>query len=297
MSTASAPAPTAPAYGEAVKKITSIPVVSESLNYAQSTIDAHPLLARPYTLGQSLFTQSLKAAEPVTTRLQPQLNVVDQWAVKGLDFAESKVPYPFHASSSDIVSKARAPADQAVALVQAYADALNKAYQERFVGPAKSIYSARVAPVYDSAQTQFEQLKAQNSYVRRSTEVVSSLQTKLATNLESIQSASGKASSDAQARAQNLSSALFAELERVRGFALSLPAESRKRYEPVLSTFTGTYETLRKEAGNTSEPVQARLQKVANYVRDESIPALRAAIVNPEGTPNGNAAPAPAAKK
>jgi hypothetical protein len=79
----------------------------------------------------------------------------------------------------------------------------------------------------------------------------------------------------------------------VRNFALSLPAESRKRVDPVLSTFTDAYEHLSKEARDTSVPVTTRLSKVVEFVRTQSIPALQKAVVHPDAAqasqplPNG----------
>ncbi|PWO00815.1 hypothetical protein FA09DRAFT_314530 [Tilletiopsis washingtonensis] len=296
MSAATAPAPqsAAPAqYGEAVKRISTIPLVNETVSYAHSTVSAHPLLARGYQLGEQVFTQSVEAAKPIAHHLQPQLALADAWAVKGLELAERTVPYPFHATTSDVYSAARAPADQALSFLQAYASALQKAYDERVSAPAKSLYEARVAPAYDSATQQFEQLKSQNAYLQRATEIVGNLQNNLAKNLDAV-SGRGKAEGDAAAqKAQGLSNAIFAELDRVRNFALSLPAESRKRVDPVLSTFTDAYEHLSKEARDTSVPVTTRLSKVVEFVRTQSIPALQKAVVHPDAAqasqplPNG----------
>ena len=65
------------------------------------------------------------------------------------------------------------------------------------------------------------------------------------------------------------------QLERVRGFALSLPAESRKRITPVLDTFTETYERLNKEARDSSVPATQRFRNVLQFVREQSLPALQ----------------------
>jgi hypothetical protein len=271
-------------YGQAFNRITSVPLVAESLNAAHSTLESYPILAQPYHLGGAVVSSSLKAAEPVTTRLQPQLALLDTYAVKGLDFAESKWAYPFKATSGDVYKDARQPADQALSFLSAYAQAAHKTYEEKVFGPAKSIYDSRVAPAYDSANAQFQELKSQNAYLQRATEVVSNLQTNLAKTVESI-SGRGKAEGEAAAqKAQGISNAIFAELERVRGFALSLPAESRKRIHPVLETFTETYERLSKEARDSSVPPTQRFRNVLQFVREESLPALQKAIVNPSAT-------------
>lgn len=270
-STSKSPAP----YGEAFNRITSVPLVSQTLNLAHQTLESHSLLAQPYHFGGNVVSSSLKAAEPVTTRIQPQLALLDDYAVKSLNFAESKWSYPFHATTDDVYKNARAPADQAIALLHAYYDAVQKTYAERVVNPAKGLYDARVAPVYNQANTQFQELTKQNQYLQRATEIVSNLQTNLAKTIDSI-SSRGKADGEqAVQKAQGLSNAIFAELERVRGYATALPAESRKRVEPVLQTFNETFDKLNKEARDTSVPAFERFRKVLSFVREQSLPALQ----------------------
>lgn len=284
-------------YGQAIDRITQVPIVAQSLNFAQSTINSHSFLAQPYHFGESVVSSSLKAAEPVTTRLQPQLAFLDAYAVKGLNFAESKFPYPFHATTEKVVSDARQPADQAVAFVHAYLAAAHKAYDERVFAPAKSLYNARVAPAYDQANAHFQELKSQNAYLARATEIVSNLQTNLAKTLDSISSRSKAEGEAGIHRAQGLSNAIFAELERVRTFASSLPAESRKRVSPVIESFNDAYETLAKEARDSSVPPIQRFKNVLTYVREQSLPALQKAIVNPSTAPQANGNGAAAAPK
>jgi hypothetical protein len=212
MSTATAtsngvtPPSTSNNYGEAFNRITSVPLVAESLTAAHSTIEAHPILAQPYHFSEKVVSSGIKAAEPVTTRLQPQLAFLDTYAVKGLDFAESKWSYPFKATPEDVYKNARQPADQAIAFVTTYADALYKAYEDRVRGPAKS--------TYDSASAQFQELKNQNAYLQRASEVVSKLQSDLAKTVESISERGKQEGGQAAHKAQGLSNAIFAEVSK-----------------------------------------------------------------------------------
>lgn len=271
MATATAPqsngiTPATQQYGQAFNRITRVPLVAESLNVAHSTLESYPILAQPYHLGNAVVSHSLKAAEPVTTRLQPQLALLDTYAVKGLDFAESKWSYPFKATPNDVYKDARQPADQALSFFVAYAQAAQKAYEERVFGPAKSIYDSRVAPAYDSANAQFQELKNQNAYLQRATEVVSNLQTNLAKTLDSI-SGRGKAEGDAAAqKAQGISNAIFAEVSSNEYFSLlfgnitlmtflsfsstvsvDLPFRSQQR---VANVFTQSWRPLQKPTRN-----------------------------------------------
>lgn len=267
---------------EALQKIFSVPVVADSLKLAQSTIDSHPLIANTYHVGENLVNTGLKAAQPITARLHPQIAYVDHLAAQSLAFAESKWAYPFQATPEQLYKDAKAPAEQARALVAQYYEAIHKAYGTHVKEPAQSVYDARVAPAVGSASKQFEELKSQNAYVQRAVDAVSQLQSNLQKTLDSV-ATRGKENGDrAQKEAQSISNAIFSELERVRGFALSLPAESRKRFNPVLGTFTEAYETLSREVRNTNAPATERLHNVVKYVREQSLPALQKAIISPE---------------
>ena len=266
---------------EALKKIASVPVVSDSLNFAHSTIKSYPLLATTYGYGENLVNSSLKAAEPITTRIHPQLAYVDSLAVKSLDFAESKWSYPFHANTQELIDAAKLPADHARDFVSTYAAAIQKAYGDRVYTPAKSAYDSHVVPVVDVASTKFDEIKSQNAYLQRATDIVGNLQSNLAKTIENLSSRSKQEGDQATEKAQGLSNAIFAELERVRAFAQNLPAESRKRVGPVMETFTETYERLAKEARNPEVPASTRFLNVIKFVREQSLPALQKAIVNP----------------
>lgn len=268
-------------HSEALKKIAAVPLVSDSLTFAQSTIKSYPILATTYGYGENLFNSSLKAAEPITNRIHPQLAYVDSLAVKSLDFAESKWSYPFHANTHELIDAAKLPADHAKAFFQAYAAALQKAYGERLYTPAKSAYESHIVPAYDTAHTKFDEIKSQNAYLQRATDIVKDLQANLAKTLETISSRSKHEGDQATEKAQGLSNAIFAELERVRHFAHNLPAESRKRVGPVIETFTETYERLSKEARNPEVPASTRFLNVIKFVREQSLPALQKAIINP----------------
>ncbi len=267
---------------EALQKIFSVPVIADSLKYAQSTLEAHPLIANTYHAGENIVNTGLRAAEPITTRLHPQFAYVDHLAAQSLAYAESKWAYPFQATPGQLYDDARAPAEQARALIAQYYEAINKAYGTHVKAPAQNVYEQRVAPIAGSAQKQFEELKSHNAYVQRAVDSLHSLQANLHKTLSRAKENGASANGDAAKKeAQSISNAIFSELERVRSFALSLPAESRKRFHPVLDTFTEAYETLSKEARNTEAPATTRLQNVLKYVREQSLPALQKAIIDP----------------
>lgn len=266
---------------KAFQKIASVPLVSDSLHFAQSTIKSYPLLATTYGYGENFVNSSLRMAEPITNQIHPQLAYVDSLAAKSLDFAESKWSYPFHANTQELIDAAKLPADHAVGFVSAYAAAIQKAYGERVYTPAKSAYDSHIVPVYDTAHSKFDEIKSQNAVLQRATDIVTGLQANLAKTLETISSRSKQEGDQATEKAQGISNAIFAELERVRHFAHNLPAESRKRVGPVMDTFTETYEKLSKEARNPEVPASTRFLNVIKFVREQSLPALQKAIINP----------------
>ncbi|KDN50856.1 hypothetical protein K437DRAFT_61222 [Tilletiaria anomala UBC 951] len=255
---------------EAIQKILSVPLVADSLKYAHSTIEAHPLISQTYHAGENILNSSLKAAAPITTRFQGQLSYVDHLALQTLQFAESKWAYPFHATSAELYDAAKVPAEQARSILKPYTEALEKAY------------GSHVRPVYDNASKQFEELKSHNAYVKRAVHSISALQANLQKTVDGLSARGKENGENAKKEAQNITNAIFGELDRVRGFALALPAESRKRFSPVLETFSDAYETLSKEAKNSELPPAQRFQNVLKYVREQSLPALQKAIVHPD---------------
>lgn len=279
--TASAPAPTLNGassriaiHSNAINKIANVPLVHGPLSFAYSTIEAHPLIARPYHLGEDIVNQSLKMAEPITSRLNGQLTFIDTQAVKALEFAESKWSYPFKATPTDVANLPRS-------VVNAYVEALQKAWD------------ARVAPQVNQASAKFEELKTQNPIVARAADAVQQLQTNLAQTIQSLKANRPDGEKAAQ-QAQGVVSAFLAELEKVRGFAAALPVDARKRFEPVIESINTTYGHLNKEVREGSGPLVPRLQKVLEYVQAEAIPDLRKAILNGgnhEGSANANAVP------
>ncbi|KAK0525907.1 hypothetical protein OC835_004682, partial [Tilletia horrida] len=267
-------------------RVLGVPLINESLAFATNTINHYSILATPYHIGGDLLNQSLKAAEPITSRLSPQFALVDAWGAKAFDFAESRVPYPFHVTSEQVYKQASDPVHQLVALLRIIPSEAHKAYETRVYTPAKSVYDERIVPAYTQA-------KKEHAVFQRAAEVVEKLQANLVSTLETVTSRGKQEGDEASRKAENIASSLLGELERVRNFVASVPAASSQRVQPVLDTFGTTYENLSKEATNTSIPVSQRFQNIIAYVREKSLPALHHAIVDGQ-SPNGPSVPTPA---
>lgn len=219
--------------------------------------------------GEDVVNQSLKIAEPITSRFNGQLSFLDVQAVKALEFAESKWSYPFKATPQQVAGLPRS-------VINAYADALQKAWD------------ARVQPQVNNASAKFEELKGQNAFVQRTADAVAQLQVNLAKTVEHLKANrpnGDKAAGEAQGIINNISG----EFEKLRQFAAGVPADARKRIDPVIESFGNTYHHLNKEVREGSGPILPRLQKVLTYVQEEALPALRKAAFQP--IESGGAAP------
>ncbi|KAL9935172.1 hypothetical protein V8E36_006248 [Tilletia maclaganii] len=270
---------------QSIRRVLGVPLINESLTFASNTINAYPILHTPYQLTENLVNTSLKVAEPITTRLHPGIALVDSWGAKAFDFAEARVPYPFHVTSEQVYKQALAAPHEVIALLRSVPGEAQKTYETRVYAPAKTVYDERIVPAYAQA-------KKENAVFQRAAEVVEKLQANLVSTLDQI-TARGKTEGDAASRkAENIGSSLLGELERVRNFVASVPAASSQRVQPVLDTFGSTYEQLSKEATNTSIPVSQRFQNILAYVREKSLPALHHAIVDGQ-SPNGPSVPTP----
>lgn len=254
-------------HSNAISKIANVPLVNAPLSFAFNTIESHSIFARPYHFGEDIINQSLKAAEPITSRFNGQLSYIDLQAVKALEFAESKWSWPFKATPQEVANLPRS-------VINAYVDALQKAWD------------ARVAPQVNHASAKFEEIKASNPLVQRAADAVQQLQSNLTQTINSLK-ANGVDADKASAQAHGVVSAFLSELEKVRSFAGTLPAESRKRFEPIIESVNTTYHHLNKEVREGSGPLVPRLQKVLTYVQEEAIPGLRKAILQPNDTATG----------
>ncbi|KAE8215534.1 hypothetical protein CF319_g3030 [Tilletia indica] len=270
---------------QSIRRVLGVPLINESLTFATNTINQYSILATPYHLTGSLLDSSLKAAQPITSRLHPQLALVDAWGAKAFDFAESHVPYPFHVTTEEVYKQALAAPHEIATRLRSMPGDAHRAYETRVYAPAKNVYDERIVPAYAQA-------KKENAVFQRAAEVVEQLQAKLSSTLETVRSRGKQDGDEASRKAENIASSLMGELERVRNFIGSVPAASQQRVQPVLDTFGTTYQNLSKQATDTSIPVSQRLQNILVYVREKSLPALQHAIVDGQ-SPNGPSVPTP----
>ncbi|WWC85364.1 uncharacterized protein L201_000227 [Kwoniella dendrophila CBS 6074] len=107
-----------------IGKLDSVPVVHDSVTYAQQVLQSNEYTARLYATALALANKSYEVATPVLVRTKPILESADGLAVATFDRAEATFPYPFKTPTQDLV----------------------------VVKQAKGIYDDRVHPYITSAQ-------------------------------------------------------------------------------------------------------------------------------------------------
>lgn len=232
-----------------LEKVIHVPLIADGLSYVHSVIEAHPLLKRTYSLGESVVPKVIDLVKPVASLFATPLKIVDGMALKVLNFAEAKFPYPFHVTGRELASQVQKPVDQTRDVVQGYTDAAHKAYDERIVAPARSIYE-QMGDRIEGLQNQ------DNVYLQKAATTVVSTYKQL---LQLAQDWGKKAEHDTAEGEQKAEGVLkrlntevcamrgiycgtdaWHQLENLHKFATSLPAESQKRLEPLLNTLQDT---------------------------------------------------------
>jgi len=124
MSTASAPVANGNTpHFQIVSRLDGVPVVHDSVVYAQSLVNSTQLTAQLYNIALGVASKSYDLATPVLSRTKPILESADGLAVATFDRAEATFPYPFKTPTQDLVG----------------------------VKQAKGIYDARLAPMFHQA--------------------------------------------------------------------------------------------------------------------------------------------------
>lgn len=309
MSAAPSPAPTSDAKplpsSQAVSKILTVPLVSDSLKYAQATLDQYPHVKTLAAAGSHLAVGGLRAVEPIASHFVPQLQYVDGLATKGLDLAESKLPYAFKATPHDVAKDVKAaPAAaqaNATAIVSAYkaaiTDSLTKTYSANVADPLAGVYNSRVVPTYAKATTKFDDLKAHNDYVKALVEKLTTLQAVLTDRLAKIKKSGQEVEGETVQEVKAVHKGILSELAKLRSVVLSLPADAAARFHPIKDTLTDTYTSLSKEAAEPNVPLSTKLSNIIHFLRGQFLPALQKAVQHPDASAAPPAAAQHAAEK
>ncbi|TXT13774.1 hypothetical protein VHUM_01141 [Vanrija humicola] len=93
-----------------VERLDSVPVVHDSIAYAQSLINSTQLTTNLYNTAAGIASRSYEIATPILVRAKPVLESADKLAVASFDRAESVFPYPFKTPTEDLVGVKQAKA-------------------------------------------------------------------------------------------------------------------------------------------------------------------------------------------
>lgn len=154
MATASAPATNGDApHFAIVSRLDGVPVVHDSVAYAQSILNSTALTAQIYQTALGVVTKSYDMATPVLARTKPILESADGLAVATFDRAEATFPYPFKTPTQDLI----------------------------VVKQAKGVYDARLAPMFHQAQPVIQDV------INRTAEINSAIGARAHATLQSSQ--------------------------------------------------------------------------------------------------------------
>ncbi|CAE6520554.1 unnamed protein product [Rhizoctonia solani] len=145
--------PAEPPHLSSVDRVGKIPVVNDTLATINSILSQNAYSKSLYSTAQAYSERAYNISQPVQVRLAPVIGRVDGYANKGLDVLESRWPYPFHATTEEVIGTLRQGPDAAYGLAATYANAATKAYEDRVKTPAyvlvSKVDSTLLTPIVD----------------------------------------------------------------------------------------------------------------------------------------------------
>lgn len=111
-----------------VSKLDGVPVIHDSVTYADSLLNSTETTASLYRFALGLANKSYGYAEPIVNRSKPLIDSADGLAVAVFDRAEATFPYPFKTPTGDlvVVKQSKAVYDSRIApLLQQYQPVVN----------------------------------------------------------------------------------------------------------------------------------------------------------------------------
>ncbi|RDX51717.1 lipid droplet-associated perilipin protein [Lentinus brumalis] len=279
-----------------------IPLVADSLNTINNILLSNALTRYPYATAFELSKTALHYTEPLQQRLAPILTRADHLANKTLDVVEARVPYPFHATTEDVIKDLKGRSDAAK-------DVATKTIDDRVKTPALNIAQGidqKLAPVvdyfagavkqfqpngdadrpaegleakyqyqraykiskelrdqlYTYSSEQINQIKTQNVVLQRASATAHTL-TELATNSYGT----------AQTRVHKLSDKMLSELRKVEASTAALPGTLQSAFQDVNANLSDTINEL-SGVLQSSDPLPEKAQKVRETVQGRVQPIL-----------------------
>ncbi|KAI0641365.1 lipid droplet-associated perilipin protein [Trametes meyenii] len=282
-------------------RVSSIPLVADSLSTIHSTLSNNPYTRSPYATAQGISKSALSYTEPIQKRLAPILTKADGLANKGLDAVESRYPYPFQTPTEEIIKDLKGHSDHAK-------DVANKTLDEKVRTPAYQVVQGidqKFAPIVDyfavavsklhtngTADKPADAPEPQYQYQRAyfltkelrdqlytySTEQINQIKTqsvlvqRASATAHSISELASSSYGAAQSRVHTLSDTMLTELQKVQTSTAALPATLQASFLDVSANLTSTInelsailtspEHLPEKAHKVRETVQERVQPI-----------------------------------
>jgi uncharacterized protein (UPF0147 family) len=142
MAAAATEHPAASKVPSSVTRVYDIPVVRDTVTYADSVLKGYALSAAVLQRAEAIALTLYKTAgEPIQTRLQGQIDQLDGLANKGLDYVQGKAPYIFDAKTDELVATARKPADQAYSTAKSYQELVSSQLHNTLLASQQTLSS------------------------------------------------------------------------------------------------------------------------------------------------------------
>lgn len=239
-------------FPKSVQRVAAIPVIADTVEAVHSVIQAHPYLTAVYDKAEEAAAYIYEQSKPIQQKLAGPIGQVDAVANKGLDFVQSRAPFVFEVKTEDIISRARQPADQALAYGKTYKEAA----------------TARLGPLVDQFHSQ----------LTRSQQTLASLQDKLQSGLQNV-TKDPKAVPD---QLKHLSEQLVGELGKLTQLVADkgkdLPQQVQQALSPLNEKLQKAYADIKDEMTKTEIPLTQRATHVLAYSRDQASPIVHEAI-------------------
>ncbi|KAG8704693.1 hypothetical protein FRC08_002082, partial [Ceratobasidium sp. 394] len=145
-------APAHPPQFTSINRVGKIPLVNDTLVSLDALLSQNAYSKGLYSTAQAYSKRAYNLSAPVQIRLAPVIGRADGYASKGLDVLESRWPYPFQASTEEVVGTLKQGPDAAYGIYAAYANAATKAYENKVKAPAYGLVvraDSTLTPIVD----------------------------------------------------------------------------------------------------------------------------------------------------
>jgi len=293
--------PTAPPEIKSIDRVTSIPIVQDSISVIHNTLTTYTPTV--YAYGQAIGSSAYSLSAPLQVRLAPLIVGADGYALKGLDVAQERFPTPFTIKSEEVFEGIKSTRDSAVnavtrpvyglaagvdssltPIVDRLEVAIHKLGHENPEASTSTSESTQVGrlyhlsldlrtQIYNLSSEQIKQLQTQNVYIQKATEKVTELNQSLTTTYVSAKDKSFDLVNETRSQAQVYTASILSELEKIQATTLSLPGQLQAKLQPLQEGIKSSLNELTTIV-KSDLPVGEKVQKVGTSVQEKVQPLL-----------------------